>query len=117
MYNPQKEQVQQISYEHTKKNLNGYISIVFYDVTTLYFEIDTEEELRKTGFSKEGKHQDLQIVLGLLVSVEGYPQAHDSFEGYKFDGHTLLPVINGFKKIWHGSVGDHYRFRITFQSK
>lgn len=94
----QKQRVQQISYEHTKKILNDSISIVFYDVTTLYFEIDQEDELRKTGFSKEGKHQHPQIVLGLLVSVDGYPLAYDIFEGNKFEGHTMLPVINAFKE-------------------
>ncbi len=46
-------------------------SVVFYDVTTLYFEIDQKDELRKTGFSKEGKPQNPQIVLGLLISKHG----------------------------------------------
>lgn len=92
-----KEQVQQISYDHTVKILNRDISIIFYDVTTLYFEIDDEDNLRKTGFSKEGKHQNPQIVLGLLVSVEGYPLAYEIFEGNMFEGHTMLPVIDAFK--------------------
>lgn len=94
----QKEKVQRISYEHTRKILGNDISIVFYDVTTLYFEIDKEDELRKTGFSKEGKHQNPQIVLGLLMSKNGYPLAYDVFEGNKFEGHTMLPVIESFKK-------------------
>lgn len=72
--------------------------MVFYDVTTLYFEIDQEDELRKTGFSKEGKHQNPQIVLGLLVSKNGYPLAYDIFEGNKFEGHTMLPVIDSFRE-------------------
>ena len=97
LYSTQKELVQQISYEHTQKVLGGEIRVVFYDVTTLYFEIDQEDELRKTGFSKEGKHQNPQIVLGLLVSKNGYPLAYDIFEGNKFEGHTMLPVIDSFK--------------------
>jgi transposase len=101
LHSTQKERVQQISYDHTKKILNDNISIVFYDVTTLYFEIDQEDELRKTGFSKEGKHQHPQIVLGLLVSVDGYPLAYDIFEGNKFEGHTMLPVVNGFKQKYN----------------
>ena len=67
------------------------------NVTTLYFEVDNEDELRKTGFSKEGKHQHPQIVLGLLVSVDGYPLAYEIFEGNKFEGYTMLPVIETFK--------------------
>jgi transposase len=101
LYNTQQEKVQKISYEHTLKILNNQISIVFYVVTTLYFEIDDQDELRKTGFSKEGRHQNPQIVLGLLVSVGGYPLAYEIFEGNKFEGHTMLPVINAFKKKYH----------------
>lgn len=97
LHSTQKEVVQQISYHHTLKILNNNISIVFYDVTTLYFEIENEDDLRKTGFSKEGKHQQPQIVLGLLVSTDGYPLAYDIFEGNKFEGHTLLPIIDAFK--------------------
>ena len=98
LYNEQKEQIQQISYRHTLKILNGVINVVFYDVTTLYFQIDDEDEIRKRGFSKEGKHQNPQIVLGLLVSVDGYPLAFEIFEGNKFEGHTMLPVIDTFKE-------------------
>jgi transposase len=97
LYKKQKETVQNISYAHTLKILNNNISIVFYDVTTLYFEIDNEDDLRKTGFSKEGRHQHPQIVLGLLVSVDGYPLAYEIFEGNKFEGYTMLPVIDTFK--------------------
>ena len=98
LHSTQKELVQQISYEHTRKILGGQINVVFYDVTTLYFEIDHEDDLRKTGFSKEGKHQNPQIVLGLLVSKNGYPLAYDIFEGNQFEGHTMLPVLDCFKE-------------------
>ena len=98
LYHSQKDLVQQISYNHTLKILEEGIQIVFYDVTTLYFEIDDQDDLRKTGFSKEGRHQNPQIVLGLLVSKNGYPLAYDIFEGNKFEGHTMLPVIDAFKK-------------------
>lgn len=97
LYNSQKELVQQISYEHTLKVLPEGISVVFYDVTTIYFETDYEDDLRRTGFSKEGKHQNPQIVLGLLVSEGGYPLAYDIFEGKQYEGHTMLPIINGFR--------------------
>lgn len=98
LYSTQKEAVQQISYEHTLKVLHNNVSVVFYDVTTIYFEIDQEDDLRKTGFSKEGKHQHPQIVLGLLVSKNGYPLAYEIFEGNKFEGHTMLPVVDAFKR-------------------
>jgi transposase len=98
LYTTQKHSVQQISYLHTRKVLGAEVRLVFYDVTTLYFEIDGEDELRKTGFSKEGKHQHPQIVLGLLVSEGGYPLAYEIFQGNTFEGHTMLPVLDVFKE-------------------
>ena len=98
LHQQQTAQVQQISYNHTVQVLRTNIAIVFYDVTTLYFEAEDEDDLRKTGFSKDGKHQQPQIVLGLLVSAGGYPLDYEIFEGNKFEGHTMLPVIEAFKK-------------------
>ena len=83
-----KPQVEQIAFTHTLKVLNNNISIVFYDMTTLYFEASDEDDLRKTGFSKDGKHQCPQIFIGLLVGLGGYAIGYDIFEG-----HTLIPFI------------------------
>ena len=92
----QHEIVQDISVKHTAKLFGGKIGVLFYDVTTLYFEADHEDELRKPGFSKEGRHQNPQIILGLLVSEGGYPLAYCIHEGNKYEGHTMLPVIKEF---------------------
>lgn len=97
LHSSQKEIVQQISYLHTLKILDGEIHVVFYDVTTIYFEVEQEDELRKTGFSKEGKHQHPQIVLGLLVSKDAYPLAYDIFEGNKYEGDTFIPILESFR--------------------
>ncbi len=88
--------VQDISVGHTRKMLGGHIGVLFYDVTTLYFEADYEDELRKTGFSKEGRHKNPQIILGLLVSLGGYPLAYCIHEGNRYEGHTMLPVVTEF---------------------
>jgi len=88
-----KEQVEQISYAHTLKVLDGKISVVFYDMTTLYFEAEDEDDLRKTGFSKDGKHSNPQIFLGLLVGTGGYAIGYDIYEGNIFEGHTLIPFL------------------------
>ena len=53
--------------------VTGGIRVSFYDVTTLYFEASSEDDLRKVGFSKDGKFTEPQIILGLLTSLEGYP--------------------------------------------
>lgn len=88
--------VQDISVGHTRKILGDHIGVLFYDVTTLYFEADYEDELRKTGFSKEGRHKNPQIILGRLVSTGGYPLAYCIHEGNKYEGHTMLPVVTEF---------------------
>lgn len=98
LHSTQKRTVQNISYQHTLQVLGNHIQAVFYDVTTLYFEIDTEDDLRKTGFSKDGKHQQPQIVLGLLVSKGGYPLAYEIFKGNKYEGDTIMPILNLFKR-------------------
>jgi transposase len=85
----QHEIVQDISVGHTMKLFGGNIGVLFYDVTTLYFETDKEDELRKTGFSKEGKHSNPQVILGLLVSLDGYPLAYCIHDNKKFDCNLL----------------------------
>jgi transposase len=93
-----KQRVEDISFTYTKKLLGGNIGVVFYDMTTIYFESSQPDELRETGFSKEGKHQHPQIYLGLLVGKDGYPIGYDIFEGGIYEGHTLIPVLAKFEK-------------------
>lgn len=91
-YQRYKDNVEQIAYNHTK-TIVSEVTIVFYDMTTLYFETEDEDDLRKIGFSKDGKFQHPQIMLGLLVAENAYPIGYDIFEGNTFEGKTLLPVI------------------------
>ncbi len=93
-----KNVVEDISFNYTKKILGGEIGIVFYDLTTIYFESDKEDEFRETGFSKEGKHKNPQIYLGLLVGKNAYPIGYEIFEGSIYEGHTLIPVLERFEK-------------------
>jgi transposase len=96
LYNTQKEKIQQISIEHTLKILGGKIGLMFYDVTTLYFESDSGDDMREAGFSKDGKHSQPQVVLGLLVSKDGYPLSYSIFNGSQYEGHTMIPIIDDF---------------------
>lgn len=93
-----KDKVESITFEFTKKVLQGKITVVFYDMTTLYFEAEDEDDLRKIGFSKDGKFQQPQIMIGLLVGEQGYPIGYDIFEGNTFEGHTLLPILKAIQK-------------------
>ena len=70
--------------------------LLFYDVTTLYFETFEEDDLRKNGFSKDNKSQQPQILIALMVSKEGFPVSYEIFSGNTFEGHTIIPVIKGF---------------------
>jgi len=92
-----KSRVEKIAFEYTKATLKN-ITVVFYDMTTLYFEAEDEDDLRKIGFSKDGKFQKPQIMLGLLVGQNGYPIGYDIFEGNVFEGKTLLPTLEKIRK-------------------
>jgi transposase len=82
--------------DFAKREYGFDYSLLFYDVTTLYFESFEDDELRKTGFSKDSKSQQPQIVVGLMVSKDGFPIAFDIFPGNTFEGHTILPVVKTF---------------------
>jgi hypothetical protein len=69
---------------------------VLYDVTTLYFEIQREDEYRKPGLSKE-RRLEPQITVGLLVDRSGFPLKVTSFEGNKAEVKTIAPVLQAFK--------------------
>ncbi|WP_413542396.1 IS1634 family transposase [Citricoccus nitrophenolicus] len=75
---------------------DGAVSVCLYDVTTLYFETDEEDETRKVGFSKE-RRVDPQIVIGLLVDKTGFPLEIHCFEGSKAETLTLIPVLDAFR--------------------
>ena len=62
-------------------------------MTTLYFEASDEDDSGKTGFSRDGKPQNPQIYIGLLVGLGGYAIGYDIFEGSIYEGHTLIPFI------------------------
>ena len=106
LYNTQMELAQQISVEHTRKIFGGKIGLMFYDVTTLYFETAQRDVLREPGFSKDGKTTESQIVLGLLVSEGGYPLSYSLFNGSQYEGFTMIPMIDDFKQRFE--IGDDF---------
>jgi hypothetical protein len=75
---------------------SGNVSLILYDVTTLYFEAEHEDALRKVGYSKE-RRVDPQIVVGLLVDRHGFPLEIGCFEGNQAEKLTILPVIRQFQ--------------------
>jgi len=82
---------------------HGDVTLVLYDVTTLYFEAEHEDELRKVGYSKE-RRVDPQIVVGLLVDRRGFPLEVGCFEGNKAETLTIVPIVKQFQER-HGIEG------------
>ncbi len=93
-----KPDIEKITFEYTKELLKGKVGVVFYDMTTLYFETSEEDDYRIPGFNKDGKHQQPQIMIGLLVSSHGYPIGYQIFEGNTSEAKTLIPVLETFQE-------------------
>ncbi|GIV41416.1 MAG: transposase [Vicingaceae bacterium] len=74
------------------------LEVVFYDVTTLYFESEQEDELRKKGYSKDHRPHKTQIVLGVLVDGLRNPLTYHIYEGNQFEGHTMEKAMEEMKK-------------------
>ena len=96
-----RDQVAAACFAHA--STSGDLSLVLYDVTTLYFEAENEDDLRKVGYSKE-RRVDPQVVVGLLVDRGGFPLEVGCFEGNKAETATLLPIVREFQAR-HGIEG------------
>lgn len=93
-----KDKIEKEIVDIAKKEFGFDFSFVLYDVTTLYFESFKEYAFQKPGFSKDRKHNQPQIVIGLIVTREGFPISYEIFKGNTFEGGTFLPCILDFKK-------------------
>lgn len=91
-----KSEIENRAYKLAVKKFNEQFYFVLYDVTTLYFETFKSDELRITGFSKDNKPQQPQVVIGLLVTHSGFPLSYEVFPGNTFEGKTMLPIIERF---------------------
>jgi hypothetical protein len=89
-----RDQVAAACFDHVLAR--GDVSLVLYDVTTLYFEAEKEDGLRKVGYSKE-RRVDPQVVVGLLVDRAGFPLEIGCFEGNRAETATIIPVIKAFQ--------------------
>lgn len=94
------ETIQDHIFRKGRHLFNQKLDIVFYDVTTFYFESEVEKEnsLRQKGFGKDGKIGKTQIVFGMMIDKYKQPVGYQIFEGSKFEGHTLEPILKDLKK-------------------
>ena len=94
-----KEAIENAAYQTAYRHFGKSFALILYDVTTLYFEShEPDDELRARGFSKDDKSKQPQIVIGLLVTQQGFPLMHEVYKGNKFEGHTTLDIIKQFQK-------------------
>lgn len=93
-----KSAIEQAAYNTAHREFKETFALVLYDVTTLYFESHKpDDELLARGFSKDDKSKQPQIVIGLLVTPEGFPLMHEVFKGNTFEGHTMLDLVKAFQ--------------------
>ncbi len=89
--------ISQLCFDHVASQ---NLTLVLYDVTTLYFEVQEEDTYRKPGLSKE-RRLEPQIVIGLLVDQSGFPLSLQSFGGNTAETKTILPILEEFQKEHH----------------
>jgi len=85
--------------DFSRQTLGDELHLVFYDVTTLYFDSQLKTDLKNFGFSKDHRPADTQIVVGLVVNKQGFPLYFDIFAGNSFEGHTFIPVVKTVKRL------------------
>ena len=93
-----REAISQALFEHV--TASGGLALCLYDVTTLYFEAEREDDLRRVGYSKE-RRVDPQVIVGLLVDRHGFPLQVGCWEGNKAETTTIIPIAEAFQAA-HG---------------
>ena len=74
------------------------INVAFFDVTTLYFESFIPDELRVSGYSKDNKVKETQVVFTLMTTIDGLPLGYDLFPGNTYEGGTLINAVDALCK-------------------
>ena len=77
------------------------LNILFFDVTTLYFESVIQDDLKDFGFSKDNKFNEVQVVLALVTTERGIPAGYETFPGNTFEGNTLIKVVLDLKSKYN----------------
>lgn len=88
-------------FRRTLSLLKEEVHVLFFDVTTLYFESFDSDTLRLCGYSKDNKVKETQVVLALMTSVEGLPVGYELFPGNTYEGKTLIKVIEKIEKTYN----------------
>jgi transposase len=92
-----KEELEEYIFEKNTDLFKMSVDVVLYDVTTFHFESVRSDILRDFGYSKDCKFNEVQIVMSLLVDLEGRPVGYELYEGNVYEGHTLKDAIEKIK--------------------
>lgn len=92
--------IKQHLFSQQRSLFSTVLDVVFYDVTTLYFEsqIEQDDALRQKGYSKDGKAHKTQLVLGLLVDKNRNPISYQIYQGNTYEGSTMIDALNTMKQ-------------------
>jgi transposase len=93
-----KEKIEEELFYRKRDLFNLSLDVVFYDVTTFYFESVRKDSLKDFGFSKDNKLNEVQVVMGLLVDKDGMPVGYELFPGNTYEGKTLEVSLLKLKK-------------------
>ena len=92
------KEIKDLTYRNTRSMAPDKIKVMFFDCTTLYFESTQENGLKKPGYSKDGKHQQDQVVLALMVTDSGLPVGYEVFPGNTWEGKSFEPMLKEVNK-------------------
>lgn len=95
---PHIEKVKSLVAQNTLSLFNQDVDILFFDVTTIYFESFKDDDFRQSGYSKDGKFKETQVVLALITNQQGHPLSYELFRGKTSEGKTLTAVVQQLKK-------------------
>lgn len=97
------EQIQELIYSQGRDLFNSSLDLVYYDVTTFYFDSEVEQEgsLRQKGFGKDGKIGKTQILFGMLIDKDKRPIGYQIYQGDSYEGHTFKDSIDHLREKYH----------------
>ena len=92
------QKIQSSALSAAQKLFGEQINVLFFDCTSLYFESFERDGLREFGYSKDGKFNQGQVILALMVTTAGIPLGYRLYPGNTFEGHTLRDALDDIKK-------------------
>lgn len=95
----EEDRIKKHLFNQRRSLFTSVLDVVFYDVTTLYFDSSVEQEkaLRQKGYSKDGKAHKTQVVLGLLVDKDRNPISYQVYQGNTYEGGTMIDALKKMK--------------------